>query len=296
MGTGIVRLVSSRKGSDMANWRTVELGRMSWAEVAEARERTPIVLLPIGTVEQHGPHLPVNADNMVASYVATQAAERTNALVAPNINYGNSEVFHKFPGTIPVRQETLAALLRDVCQALIGQGLRRIIFVNNHGGNEPICEQVAREMKREHGVVIGSVYPWNLGYQLMRDTYDDPNTAYGHGAEPETSAMLAMFPEDVVQARMVAGSYQPFAGWQVRNYNSVDVPGQPIGGTVYLDSDEVAPNGVTGDQRVASVERGRVWIERVVGFTIAFIQHYDETTATAEWARRPRTQRVVITE
>ena len=266
---------------------------MSWEEVAEAIPQRPIILLPIGTVEQHGPHLPVNADNMVAAFVALRAAEATNALVAPNINYGNSAVFNKFPGTIPVRQETLANVVRDVCQALIWQGFRRIIFVDNHGGNEPVCEQVARELKAEHGVVIGSVYPWSLGYQLMRDTYDDPATAYGHGAEPETSAMLAMFPEDVVEARRASGTVQPFAGWQVKGYSKVTVPGRPAAGTVYLDSDEVAPNGVTGDGSVASVERGRTWIDRVVGFTIDFVNHYDTVTAAAPCATTPPLAKMV---
>lgn len=269
----------------MPSRRTVELGRMSWQEVAEVIPENPVILLPIGTVEQHGPHLPVNADNLVAWLVATRAAEQTGALVAPAINYGCSAVFRKFPGTIPVRHETLAAVIRDVCQSLIAQGFRRLIFVDNHGGNEAVCEQVARELKAEHGIVIGNIYPWNLGYSLMRDTYEDVGTAYGHGAEPETSAMMAMFPEDVLRERMVVGRYQPFAGWNAQSYNKVEVPGHVVGGTVYLDSDEVAPNGVTGNPSVASAERGRLWIERVVGFAVAFVKQYDKVTRDAAWAK-----------
>ena len=268
----------------MATRRTVELGRMSWAEVAEIVPRNPVLLLPIGTVEQHGPHLPVNADNMTAQFVALGAAERTQAYVLPGINYGCSAVFRKFPGTIPVRQETLAAMIRDVLESLVAQGFRRFIFVNNHGGNEAVCEQVAREFKAKHGLVIGNIYPWNLGYSLLRDMYDDPTRAYGHGAEPETSAMMGMFPDDVLRERLEAGTYHPFAGWQVQNYNKITVPGQNVAATVYLDSDEVAPNGVTGDGSVANAERGALWIERVVGFAAAFVQHYDETTAAALWA------------
>lgn len=275
---------------DTTNRRVVELGRLSWTEVAEAMAKNPVILLPIGTVEQHGPHLPVNADNMVAEYVSVRAAERTNALIAPAINYGCSAAFHKFAGTISIRQETLIAMIRDVCRALIAHGFQRIVFVNNHGGNEPACEQVARELKAEHGIVIGSVYPWKIGYLLMRDAYEDPDTAYGHGAEPETSAMMAMFPEDVVQERMESGSYRPFSGWRPRGYNIVDVPGQSAKGTVYLDADEVSPNGVTGDPSVASVEHGEVWIERVVEFTVAFIDHYDQATSGAAEKKRMEDQ------
>lgn len=277
----------------MTERRTVELGRMSWAEVAEAIPQRPIILLPIGTVEQHGPHLPVNADNMVASYVALHAAEQTDALAAPNINYGNSAVFTAFPGTIHVKPETLANVVRDVCQSLIGQGFRRIIFVDNHGGNEAVCEQVARELKDEHGVIIGNIYPWGLGYQLMRDTYDDSASAYGHGAEPETSAMMAMYPEDVVESLRASGKLRSFAGWSASGTSKVEVPGQAAPGTVYLDSDELTANGVTGDGSVATPERGQEWIARVVGFAVAFINHYDQLTRDAEWAVKPPSRRLV---
>src|SRR5579859_754026 len=124
--------------------RTVELQRLSWTELTEAIADRPIVLLPIGTIEQHGPHMPIGNDNMVAEFVARRTAEQTNALVAPGINYGCSAVFQKFVGTIAIHPETLAAMLRDVCRGLIGQDLRRIVFFNNHGGNEFVCEQVAR--------------------------------------------------------------------------------------------------------------------------------------------------------
>lgn len=215
----------------------------------------------------------------------TRAAEQTNAYVLPCINYGCSAVFRHFPGTIPVRQETLANVIRDVCQSLIAQGFRRFIFVDNHGGNEAVGEHVAREVKAAHGIVIGSIYPWNLGYGLMRDTYENPEAAYGHGAEPETSAMLATFPDDVVRDRIAAGAYQPYAGWQMQSYNKVIVPGQPLPATIYLDANDVMPNGSSGDPREVSPERGALWIARVVGFAVSFIRQDDTMTAHADWAR-----------
>ena len=96
--------------------------------------------------------------------------------------------------------------------------------------------------------------------------------------------MLAMFPEDVLLDRKESGGYQPVGGWQAQGYSKVAVPGQPVGGTVYLDADEVAPNGVTGDSSMASAERGHVWIERVVGFAVAFVNHFDEVTSVTPQA------------
>lgn len=267
------------------DFRTHELGRLSFSEVAEVAKTNPVLLIPMGTVEQHGPHMPVNADNMVAEFVATGASKQTGAFVAPGINYGCSDIFRNFPGTISVRHDTLAQLLEEVCEGYIASGFRRLIFVNNHGGNEVIVERVARILRKRHGILVGSVYPWALGYALMRDQYEDVDKAYGHGAEPETSAMLAMFPEDVTWDRLETGTFQSFQGWSPAGYSKVKVPGQSVPGTIYFESDDIAPNGVTGDGSNGTKEIGNVWIERVVGFAVDFIKEFDERTKNADWAK-----------
>src|SRR5699024_618277 len=111
--------------------------------------------------------MPVNADNMVAEFVATRAAQQTNSLVAPGINYGCSDIFRNFSGTISIGQDTLAKLLEEVVDGYIASGFRRIIFVNNHGGNELVVERIARIMRKRHNILVGSIYPWSLGYALM---------------------------------------------------------------------------------------------------------------------------------
>lgn len=265
--------------------RTKELGRLSFSEVGEAADQNPVLLIPMGTVEQHGPHMPVNADNMVAEFVAKNAAEQTNAVWAPGINYGCSDIFRNFPGTISVGHDTLAALLEEICEGYISHGFRRIIFVNNHGGNGIVIERIARKLRKRHGMLVGSVYPWSLGYALMKDQYDDVAAAYGHGAEPETSAMLAMFPEDTTMERLETGSFQSFQGWNPSGYSAVKIDGQTVPGTIYFESDDIAPNGVTGDGSGGTKERGEVWIERVVGFAVAFINQFDELTKNQAWAK-----------
>lgn len=263
--------------------RTIELGRMSWEEVAEVRKADPVVLLPVGTIEQHGPHLPVGSDNMVADFFARKVAEATGAVLAPALNYGCSDVFRAFPGTLSIRSETFKAVLRDVCHALFDDaGFHRLVIVDNHGGNETHVEEVARGLRRERGrqTLIGCLYPWNLGYAVMREVYPDASAVYGHGGEPETSAMLAMYPEDVQMQRARKGGYQPVRGWTMRGYTKVAVPGYRAGeGSLYLDADEVAPDGVTGDPMSASAEYGRQWVERVVGFGIAYVREFQRITA-----------------
>jgi creatinine amidohydrolase len=271
----------------MESRRAYELGRMSWKEIERILPLNPVLLIPIGSVEQHGPHLPVNADGMVADFVARRAAEATAAYLAPAVTYGYSPLFRGFPGTISLRPETVTAVMRDICESLYEQGFRRFIFVNNHGGNQPSCEQVARDLKAEHGLIIGNIYPWNVGYAVMRDAYADPAAVYGHGGEPETSAMLAMFPGDV-KVDLMAGRDPIMTGpFKPRRDNLIDIPGQSVGGTLFLDYTDLFPNGTSGDPSGATAELGRLWIERVVSFVVAFVNHYDNATAGAAWARRP---------
>src|ERR1700722_8181684 len=117
------------------------LGDMSWTDVRDeiAKDPVPIVLVPIGVVEQHGPHLPLNEDSMVAEWVAERISERTGALVAPVLNYGYSPTFRGYPGTINLQSETLRAVTYDILSELARHGLRRIVLVNNNGGNVGPC-------------------------------------------------------------------------------------------------------------------------------------------------------------
>jgi creatinine amidohydrolase len=119
----------------------------------------------------------------------------------------------------------------------------------------------------------------------MRDLYSDPARQFGHGAEPEHSAMLAMFPE-LVQSQLIEdGELMPFEGWHPTNYNEAAIPGQSEPGTLYWDFSEISPNGVTGDPRMATKERGELWVERVLGVCLGFVNEYDRNTINTEWAR-----------
>jgi creatinine amidohydrolase len=275
-GTGVVR----------------RLGDMSWTDVRDeiAKDPVPIVLVPIGVVEQHGPHLPLNEDSMVAEWVAERISERTGALVAPVLNYGYSPTFRGYPGTINLRSETLTAITYDILSELARHGLRRIVLVNNNGGNVGPCMAAAYEVRRDYGIVVGQVYPWSLGYAMMRDQYADPDKVYGHGGEPEHSAMKVMFPElvqPVSDETIAAAGFKSYGDWKAGGYQGAVVPGQSVQGTMFWDTSEVNPTGASGDLTVASKEIGEVWVERIVGFGAAFVEEFDKQTAKAPWAKAP---------
>ncbi|PSL00296.1 creatinine amidohydrolase [Murinocardiopsis flavida] len=259
-------------------FRTRRLGEMSWTEAREAAAADPVVLLPIGAVEQHGPHLPIEEDSFVAEWVAREVAARTDALVAPSLNYGHSPTFRGFTGNLSLSARTLELVTGELIAALVESGFRRIVLVNNNGGNVGPVSSAAFDARRDLGVLIGHLYPWQLGYALMRDLYDDPATAYGHGAEPEHSAMLAMFPELVQSDRVESGGMSGFDGWRPTSYNETRIGEHAVRGTIFWDFSEVSPTGVSGDPRLADAETGKLWIERVVGFCADYVAEYDRNT------------------
>ncbi|MFW6723238.1 creatininase family protein [Streptomyces sp. MAR4 CNY-716] len=263
---------------------THRLGELSWTQVKHLAEQDPVVLLPIGAIEQHGPHLPVHEDSIVAEWVADKLAREHGHWVAPALNYGHSGVFRGFAGNLSLSQETLRNVTYEIVEALVASGFRRIVIVDNNGGNVGPVTGAALDARRDFGVLVGHLYPWQLGYALMRDVYEDPATAYGHGAEPEHSAMLAMFPEQVQTELAEPGGLSSPAGWTPTSYTEAAIPGQPVPGTVLWDFSEISATGCTGDVSLGSAETGKVWIERVLGFCAAYLAEYDRNTRTAQTA------------
>ena len=259
--------------------QTHRLGELSWTQVKELAATDPIVLLPIGAVEQHGPHLPIHEDSIVAEWVADRLADENGVYVAPALHYGHSGTFRGYNGNLSLSQATLRNVTYEILEALVQSGFRRIIIVNNNGGNVGPVTGAALDARRDFGILVGHLYPWQLGYALMRDVYDDPATAYGHGAEPEHSAMLAMFPEQVQTDLAVAGGLESPSGWSPTSYTETAIPGFGVPGTVFWDFSEVSPTGCTGDVSLGNADTGQIWIKRVLAFCSAYIREYDKNTA-----------------
>jgi creatinine amidohydrolase len=262
-----------------AHPRTHRLGELSWTEVRDVAAADPVVLLPIGAVEQHGPHLPVHEDSIVAEWVADQLAQRAGCLVAPALHYGHSPMFRGYPGNLSLSAQTLRIVTYELLQALVHTGFRRIVLIDNNGGNVAPVTGAAMDARRDLGILVGHLYPWSLGYALMRDVYADPARAYGHGAEPEHSAMLAMFPDQVQPAPTTDATLHSAAGWTPAGYGEAVIPGQDVRGTVLWDFSEVSETGCTGDVTLGDARIGEVWIERVLGFCTAYLAEYERNTA-----------------
>jgi creatinine amidohydrolase len=187
----------------MGNEKKVMMEEMSWWEISEAlKSGINTVIVPMGSVEQHGHHLPLLTDSIHAHYLSERIAkEMGNALVAPVIRPGYSEHHLDFPGSISLRNETLANVLRDYCRCLIHHGFKNIVMLTCHGGNTPVLNAVASEVAMAHAEDGINVYPID---PYSKAFYGKDKEEIGHpvgwpdgihGGKYETSSVLAFRPE-----------------------------------------------------------------------------------------------------
>ena len=152
-------------------------------------------VLPIGAFEQHGPHLPLVTDTLVAVAISGAIAGRHHVLQLPPLTVSCSHEHAAFPGTVSISAATLASVVADITESLLGQGIHRLLVVNGHGGNYALANIVQQ----------ANLNPQTrLGLYPMRDDWHEARTAAGmtsdthedmHAGELETSILLAAFPE-----------------------------------------------------------------------------------------------------
>lgn len=233
-------------------------------EVRALGERGAIAIVPVGSVEQHGPHLPTQVDALIATEVARRAAALTArsfpVIVAPTVWSGLAEHHMIFGGTITLDLGTFLGLLRCVCRSLGRQGFRRVLLLNGHGGNVAALKLVVAELTAELGLPLATATYWIVAAtEFGRILEKQPNVC--HACEAETSMVLALRPELVDREAMM----------------SVTAPTKGFGdvGGVYLwhSVDHWSETGVVGVPSAATAEKGErllsaaagVLAERLVG-------------------------------
>lgn len=146
---------------------SVLLQHMTWEEFDSRKAGTGVVIIPVGSVEQHGPHLPLGTDSMVAMTLAEDAAQRSGALVAPPVWYGWSPHHMVLPGTITVRPEVLIELLYDITESLCQHGIQRFIYLNGHRvANIPWMQIAAERCQRNLGARVSIFDPAYMSREI----------------------------------------------------------------------------------------------------------------------------------
>jgi len=246
--------------------KTIRMEEMTWPEIRQAIESGyTTVVFAVGSTEQHGPHLPEMTDARIGDDVGGRVARKLgNALQARTIDVGISEHHLAFAGTISLKPETLALILRDYVDSLVRHGFRRIIVVPTHGGNFATVRQaiVAARTKNPAIEIVG----FTDLLELTRFT-ESQSVAYGvsaeeagaHSGENETSMMLTL-ESGLVRADLYAPGYLgPLGEAETR---LIFEKGMPV----------LTSNGVLGDPRRASAAKGEAYLEGWAGFIISKIR------------------------
>jgi len=231
---------------------SVRWADLAWPEIdALDRDRT-VLLLPTGSIEQHGAHLPVDTDIHDAYELSVRAAASSGvrAVVLPPVWWGMSPHHMGYPGTISLPLETYSALIRDLCAAVARHGFRRVLIVNGHGGNVAILGATALRISEELGLFVGAVSYWHLIGPQLREIGTSELGGMGHACEMETSLQLHLRPERVSMAdarKDMPRVLTSFSGIDFRD------PG-PL--AIALDFRRDSTEGVMGDPTVATPEKG----------------------------------------
>lgn len=257
----------------MSSPTSIQLKELSWPEVESYLNEhdSPTIIVPIGSTEQHGPHLPTGVDLFEAEDVAAAVGERTNVLVAPAIPYGDADHHLGFPGTISLSTETVVAVLTDVYESLIGHGFENIITVNGHRiANLTAIDTASANVQTDHpAITFATVDLVRVAANAHRELRDGEPEDGMHGGEFETSFMLYHHPDLVREERFEKETHEGFSQFQTN-----DLVG--TGDTVLTPSSRHSPAagdlGHVGDPTLASKTKGKELHDRIVENAATFIK------------------------
>ena len=248
---------------------------LTWPELNEAVTAQKVVLLPIGSTEQHGHHLPLDVDNFLARSVCLEAAKRApqELLVMPTIPYGYNEHGQDFPGTIHVTYAHFIEYCLDVVKSVAYAGFDRIVIIDGHGSNEHLCEFIARRATLETEALVASTIWTNLAIVAFESVRESGPGGAAHACELETSAYLHLAPEHV-QMDKASDHYGGAAGREGSKFLSVDLTRGWGPMKLVQWTSGATPTGVSGAPTLATAEKGRVLIGGASENLVAFIREF----------------------
>lgn len=252
-----------------------QLAAYSWEEISEMNPEEQVVLIPLGSIEQEGTHLPLGVDTYVAEALAEAVAGESRALAGPSMPIGYSEWFFEFSGVISLKMETVLAYLRDYCESLISHGFRKFIFVNGHAGNSPAVDVVAREMIRKHDDVrVAMVSVWQIADAFAKNTPDLSEKKFTHAGEVMTSVMLHLRSETVdmsrAKAEFVRSPNPPF----VNRSSLGPAEFKGIGINLYDRTKSLTDSGTMGDPLAATAEKGELLFNHIKSYLTDMVEQF----------------------
>jgi len=238
------------------------LYKLTRPEVEEYLKENEVVLLPVGSTEQHGKHMAIDTDAYTAQEISLRIAEKTGVLVAPTVSYGYSPHHMNFKGSVTLTFQTLVNELKEVCGSLIHHGFNKIVVMNAHGGNTNPIRQALKEIQDETGKRVYSVmvYPSPDGFGA-EGTRVIEQEGGGHACELETSVGLYLGHRILMEK---AEKWTP-------GHTSIDPKYKGKVSAAYM-FDENTSIGSLGDPTLATKEKGKILVDSVVKDLAKFIE------------------------
>jgi creatinine amidohydrolase len=222
-------------------------------DIKTAAEKNLVTVLPIGSIEIHGPHMPTGTDSITIREVARMAAEKEPAVVLPTLYYAYVPENRHFPGTISLSAKTLLPMLEEICDEVARNGFKKIIIVNGHGGNNSLLRLFLRETlhrKRDY-TIYALIEPWFSLGETIGNLCE--GRTIGHACEVETSIGLYLF-EKLIKME------------NVKEEAKTGSTGLPTGVETPVDWQAYALQLYLGDPRLATSDKGRIIVEKLVDF------------------------------
>jgi len=243
------------------------LDRMTWPDIAEQiKNGRDTVVVPFGSTEQHGRHLPLGTDSVIGDELGRGLAERLNAFLAPTVRLGCSGHHLAFAGTISLAEETFRNVVRDVVGSLCRHGFRKIFLLPTHGGNFVPLKQALDQMGLVEGVrIIGFTDLEGLLTTAFRGSAKfgvSPVKSGAHSGEWETSVMLHLRRKEVKMERAAEGWLGSVSEVMTRFTSGLE---------------KMDPNGVLGDPRMGKAEAGKVYVEDAVEYLYQWFQDQESS-------------------
>ncbi|MCW3476941.1 creatininase family protein [Limobrevibacterium gyesilva] len=229
----------------------IEWRKLRADQLRELAQSDAVVIVPVGALEQHGPHLPVEVDSMLGEQVALRTARAMAAkgepvVVLPMLWTGISEHHMSFGGTVSLDLPTFSAVIEGICKSLARHGFRRIALLNAHGGNENGLRCITDELTPKLRLPIVQLTYWNAAAEPIAAILET-QASIGHACEAETAMMMAVRPELVATDRIA-----------MAKANSTPDVSDIVGGGVYRwrTIGAMSSSGVVGNPEAASPEKG----------------------------------------
>lgn len=254
---------------------------LTWIDISEMPDKDRVIIVqPVGSLEQHGPHLPLIVDSALGSAVVGRALEYLDPEIPvyalPIVWCGKSNEHWHFPGTVTLTATTLIAVLIEISESLYRAGFRRLVFANSHGGQPQVLEIVARDLHQKYEDFL--VFPlsiWRVPHRAA-EILDPEELTYGiHAGDGETSLMLRILPDQVRMDKAVREFPQG-----IPEDSLLSLEGNLPFAWVTRD---ISRSGVLGDATIATAEKGEILLESMAQGWVTVLQDIYRFTAPNSW-------------